>query len=569
MDNRRLFIAFLLSLTVLLAWYSLFPPQPAEPPAAEAPARTAAAPAPGEAGSPAPPTPPPASGAAAQGEPPVQAAQTPQIAAAAEERVTLEAEGRRAVFTNRGGQLVSLTIPEQKGRPLELVRQRSGGVHPYGLVGADLAPLPLNQALFAAEKSADGRSVTFRYNGPAGAAEKSFAFNAQGFLESRVRVTGGGGGGRWGLVFGPGIRNPTEAEYENRFERRDAVYKAGDEVEIVSPLKALEKQEIPGGGLRWVGLEDSYFLSAAVPKEGELARAVLQPVLSMPAAGGTQSFIPVPPKDELTAEQKDMRREYMVVLQPTADALSLTSYWGSKRYQTLKSLPYDLEQTVNMGFFKVLVLPLLASLHWIHDHVVANYGWAIILMTIVIKLLLLPLTHKSTVSMRKMQELNPKIQAVRDRYRTKLRDKQGRPNIEMQKKMNDEVMAMYREEGVNPAGGCLPLLLQMPILYAFYALLSTAVELRGAPWILWITDLAVKDPYYVLPIVMGITQFVQVRLAPQAGDPMQRRIFQLMPVFMTFLFLGFPSGLVLYWLTNNVLTIVQQAIYNHLQKKKG
>jgi YidC/Oxa1 family membrane protein insertase len=202
------------------------------------------------------------------------------------------------------------------------------------------------------------------------------------------------------------------------------------------------------------------------------------------------------------------------------------------------------------------------GLHWIHDNVVANYGWAIVLMTLLIRILILPLTHHSTKSMRKMQELNPKIQSIRERYRTKLKDKQGRPNLEMQRKMNEEVMGLYKAHGVNPAGGCLPILLQMPILFAFYGLLSTAAELRGAPWMLWIRDLSVHDPYYVLPIIMGATQFLQVRMAPQAGDPMQRRIFQLMPIFMTFLFLGFPSGLVLYWLTSNVLTIAQQWVYN-------
>src|SRR4029077_6883660 len=178
-----------------------------------------------------------------------------------------------------------------------------------------------------------------------------------------------------------------------------------------------------------------------------------------------------------------------------------------------------------------------------------------IVMTVLIKLLLLPLTHTSMVSMRKMQALNPKIQAIRERCRTERRDKQGRPNMEMQRKMNEEVMAVYRQEGVNPAGGCLPLLLQMPILFAFYRLLTTAVELRGAPWLLWIRDLSAADPYYVLPIVMGATQFLQVRLGPQTPDPVQRRMFMFMPIAMTFFFLGFPSGLVLYWLTNNVLTI--------------
>jgi YidC/Oxa1 family membrane protein insertase len=171
--------------------------------------------------------------------------------------------------------------------------------------------------------------------------------------------------------------------------------------------------------------------------------------------------------------------------------------------------------------------------------------------------------------MQKMQALNPKIQAIRDRYRTKLRDKQGRPNLEMQRKMNEEVMAIYKQAGVNPASGCFPLLLQMPILFAFYQLLSTAVELRKAPWILWIKDLSVHDPYYVLPIVMGLTQFLQVRMGPQAGDPLQRRMFQLMPIVMTFLFLGFPSGLVLYWLTNNVLTILQLQVYNRLREREA
>jgi YidC/Oxa1 family membrane protein insertase len=218
------------------------------------------------------------------------------------------------------------------------------------------------------------------------------------------------------------------------------------------------------------------------------------------------------------------------------------------------------------GFFS---RGLLIGLDWIHDHVVPNYGWSIVLLTLVIKLVLLPLTHKSYISMRKMQQLAPKMQAIRERYRPKLRDKKGRPDVEMQRKMNEEIMALYKSEGVNPAGGCLPMLLQLPVLFAFYRLLYVAVELRGAPWVFWIEDLSIKDPYYVLPIVMGATQFIQTKMTPMAGDPMQRRLFQLMPVFMTVLFIGFPSGLVLYWLTNNVLTIAQQAVYNRVLGPPG
>ena len=223
---------------------------------------------------------------------------------------------------------------------------------------------------------------------------------------------------------------------------------------------------------------------------------------------------------------------------------------------------------MRLGWFKFLALPLLWGLRWIHDNVVANYGWAIILMTILVRLILFPLTHKSTVSMQKMQEVNPKVQAIRQKYRSKLKDKQGRPNAEMQRKMNEETMALYKAEGVNPAGGCLPMLLQMPVLFAFYNLLYAAIEIRHAPWMLWIQDLSAMDPYYVLPIVMGASQFLQQKMTPAAGDPMQRRMFAMMPIFFTILFLKFPSGLVLYWLTNNVLGIGQQLMYKRLREAK-
>jgi len=370
------------------------------------------------------------------------------------------------------------------------------------------------------------------------------------------------------VLIGPGIRNPTAEEMKSRFERRRAVYKTGDEVKILDVQRAGQRLQVPGQALRWVGLADTYFLSAQIPQAG-LDRAQLEPVLVQPPAAGGAPFVPVPPQDQITKEQKALPREFFVVLRPAGDRLSLVSYWGAKDYDRLKALPFGLEGTVELGYFGFLARPLLAGLHWIHDHVVANYGWAIILMTVLIKLVLLPVTHRSTMSMRKMQELNPKVQGIRDRYRTKLRDKAGKPNLEMQRKMNEEVMAVYKEAGVNPAGGCFPLLLQMPILFAFYSLLSTAVDLRKAPWILWIKDLSVHDPYYVLPIIMGITQVIQVRMGPQAGDPMQRKMFQFMPIFMTFLFLGFPSGLVIYWLTNNILTILQLQVYNRLREREA
>lgn len=571
MDTRRLLVAFLLSLGVIFLWYTLFPPPKSTPEAAPPPDQQveSAAPAPPAKGAPAPAGSAPANPGAPPG-PAAAAVPGEQIAATAEERVELRDGLTRAVFTNRGAQLLTMEVPEKtktKGQSgtLDLVRTRAGGPYPYALTtGRGMAPHPLDQVLFRAEKGADGRSVLFRYSGPQGVAEKRFRFNDKGLLEAEIRLPGRSD---WGVLLGPGVRNPTAEEMKSRFERRLGVYKLGDKVTRVEPQKTEAVVEVPGRGLSWAALEDTYFLAAQVP-QGGIDRVLFEPVLVQSGGDGAR-FIPRPPKDEMTKEQEALPRELLLVLRPAGDRLSLVSYWGAKELDRLSALPYGLDGTVALGTFGFLSRPLLVALHWLHDHVVANYGWAIVLMTVLIKLVLLPLTHKSTMSMRKMQKLNPKVQSIRDRYRTKLRDKQGKPNLEMQRKMNEEVMAVYKEAGVNPAGGCFPMLLQMPILFAFYSLLSTAVELRKEPWILWIKDLSVADPYYVLPIVMGLTQFLQVRMGPQAGDPMQRRMFQLMPIFMTFLFLGFPSGLVLYWLTNNVLTILQLQVYNRLQEQEG
>lgn len=566
METRRLLLAFVLSLAVIAVWYTLFPPAKPKP---EAPPAPAAAKAPASPAAPSAPAPGPGAPGVpgAPGTPSV--AQAPAVQAAAEERVTLQDGRARAVLTNRGAQLLSMMVPEKpdpKSGTLELVRQRADALYPYALTAGGLQPSPLNQVLFQALPAADGRSVTFRYSGPLGAAEKSFRFDGKGLLEVDVRVAGRSD---WGLLIGPGIRNPTVEEMKSRYEHRRGVYKVDGDVTTPDPGSVFEPVEVPGRGLSWAGLEDTYFLSAQIPR-GRIDRAVYHPVMVEKAtADAPAKFSPTPSKDEITREQKDLPREFFLVLRPAGDQIALTSFWGAKEYDRLKALPYGLQDTIEYGSLKPLVVPLQTALHWIHDHVVTNYGWAIVLLTVLIKIILLPLTHRSTMSMRKMQELNPKVQGIRDRYRTKLRDKQGKPNLEAQRKMNEEVMAIYKEAGVNPAGGCLPLLIQMPILFAFYRLLSTAVDLRGAPWLAWIQDLSLHDPYYVLPIIMGVTQIIQVRMGPQAGDPMQRRMFQIMPVAMTFFFLGVPSGLVLYWLTNNVLTIIQLQVYNRMQAREA
>ena len=198
---------------------------------------------------------------------------------------------------------------------------------------------------------------------------------------------------------------------------------------------------------------------------------------------------------------------------------------------------------------------LLQALQWI-NRFTTNWGFAIIVLTILIKVVLYPLQHKSIVSMKRMQRVQPKMEAIKAKY------KKARSDPEQRQKMNTEMMKLYQTEGINPMSGCLPILQQLPILRGFYNLLSRAIELRGAPWILWINDLSEKDPTYILPILMTATMFMQTYITPTTADPVQRKIFLAMPLVFGIMFKEFPSGLVLYWLVQNILTIAQQLIMN-------
>ncbi len=450
------------------------------------------------------------------------------------------------------------------GGELELIQARVASAYPFTLVDERLAPIATEGALFAVQPEDDpaGRALRFTYRGPQGSVEKWFRLRADGRLDVEVKGPAG-----CGLLFGPGIRSRTREEFDNRFDRRSGVYLAAGEAETVDPVKTKDPLVLPGPGLGWVALEDTYFLAAAVPTK-PVERAVFEPVLLDPAdeAHGFDAR-PVPLGGELAEGDKKLARSLRVYLFARDGELEVTTVWGAKQYDRLAALPYGLEKTVAWGFLGFLALPLLGALQWIHGNIVANYGWAIVLLTTGLKVLLLPLSLAGFKSMRKMQKLAPRMQAIRERYRPKLRGKDGKPNLDVQRQMNEEVMGLYKSEGVNPAGGCLPLLVQLPIFLAFYHMLAKAVELKWAGWELWIHDLASPDPYYVLPIVMGISQLVQQRMTPPPPDPVQRRMMQLLPIVFTAFSLGFPSGLVLYWMTNNILTIGQQMFYNSMRDK--
>jgi len=236
-------------------------------------------------------------------------------------------------------------------------------------------------------------------------------------------------------------------------------------------------------------------------------------------------------------------------------SLSFKGYVGPKDYKQLNSIDPVLTNAIEYGWFTFVSAPLFKLLMWLHS-ILGNWGWAIVALTIIIRLLMYPLTYKGMVSMQKLKEISPKVKEIQAKYK-------GDPQ-----RMNAAVMEMYKKHGANPLGGCLPMLLQIPVFFAIYRVLLNAVELQGAEWILWIDDLSKMDNYFILPILMGATMFYQQKITPNNfTDPLQEKVFKYLPVIFTFFFITFPSGLVLYWFVNNLASIGQQFMVNRSFKK--
>ena len=265
------------------------------------------------------------------------------------------------------------------------------------------------------------------------------------------------------------------------------------------------------------------------------------------------AWIPAADSNNVVQTRKDSQGNYIVgftgpSLNVPAGAQAETSavlYAGPKIQSELKTLSPGLELTVDYGFLWFIAQPIFWLLEQIHK-LLGNWGWSIIMLTVIIKLIFFPLSAASYRSMARMRAVAPKLQALKEKYGD---DRQ---------KMSQGMMELYKKEKITPLGGCLPILVQMPVFLALYWVLLESVEMRQAPWLLWITDLAIKDPYFILPLIMGVTMFIQQQLNPTPPDPMQARVMKLMPIIFTFFFLWFPAGLVLYWVVNNVLSIAQQ-----------
>ena len=455
-----------------------------------------------------------------------------------EQTVTIETDLVRVELSNHGGVIRSWELkryhtspPDEK--PVQLVYQGGKFKEPLSMTvaNADIDKM-FREGLYNIEKDFTKLDaahpighVTMRFHNAAAqiGVEKRLTFHHDSYLVDMSFAIEGmtesydiGLGTNFGIVeWGDGFIGliGSASQVDNKVEKE-------------TPEKELERK----GTVQWVALQDKYFLSVLIPKEGAAALAK-------------------------TEEPKVVSAGVRMAASGAVSSVALQLYAGPKEYDILRSLDAGLEDMIDFGWFiygswtivKSVAKPIFYVLRFIHDYV-GNYGVTIILLTCMIKLLFVPLQYKSYKSMKMMRAIQPKIKEVQEKYKGD-RDR-----------LNKELMKLYRDQKVNPLGGFLPMFLQMPVFISLFNVLYMTIDLRQAPFMLWVTDLSLQDPFYVLPVLMGVTMFIQQKITPNTMDPTQAKIMLILPVGMTFLFINFPAGLVLYWLTNNTLTITQQLV---------
>ncbi|MCM2254339.1 MAG: membrane protein insertase YidC [Vicinamibacteria bacterium] len=533
MEERRLLLAVALSFLVLTGYRLLFPPpaRPQRPPtsAPAAPAASAAAPDAVVAG------------------PSAEATPTPAVEAVVDERerrVEVTGLGRALAFSNRGARLVSWRLDrfhDERGAPLELVRAAVGGPWPLDLETGDReVDAALRAALFQSSSEmltvgAEGSLLRFAFAAGDLEANKELNFRKDGLVEVRAVVRKAGRELPVRLSWGPGLGNPTAAEQAVQgYVAPQGVWFDGGATHrvVVHGLEA----PVAAPAVRWVGVESQYFAALMVPAEPAPAevRRVEVP-----------STDPAVPKLELP-----------VALLPLGPAGALL-FVGAKDYDGLARVGHQLHAVVGVGdWIGPIVVPLLRLLRFVHGYV-GNYGWAIVALTVFINLVMAPLRHLSIANGMKMAKMAPEMKVIQERYR------KVPPLDPKRQEMHAEMTALYAKHGMNMGSqmllGCLPLLLTMPFLFAFYRVLQVSIDLRGAPF-LWIPDLSHRDPWFATPILMGLSMVLMQKFTPSAMDPAQQRIMMLMPLVLVVMFFAAPAGLNLYWLASNVCAIVQQAI---------
>jgi len=468
-------------------------------------------------------------------------------AAAAQRLIRIATPSQDVWIDRRGGDIRRIHLPrypvhlDQPDLPFEPLDVGNGRLYmaQSGLIGPDGLDSGSERPLYRTARThyevGDGETLAVELEAEAADVKvrKIFVFQGGDYLVDVIyRVENRGAEPFRASLFGQIKRDAKEPPGQESFSLGPQPYLGAALTTPDSRYEKIEFEDLDEGDFRnqveggWIAFLQHYFLSAWIANEGEP-----NSYYGRKRADGTYIVGYTGPLTTVApGGQGEWRSRF---------------YAGPKDQKRLEQIADNLNLTVDYGFLWWLAVPLFALLDWLHG-LVGNWGVAIILLTVLVKLVLYPLSSASYKSMANMRRVAPQMKRLQERHAG---DRQ---------KLSQEMMGLYKKEGVNPLGGCLPMLLPMPIFIALYWVLFESVELRQAPFALWIDDLAAMDPYFILPLLMGATMYVQQLLSPTMGDPMQARIMKLMPIMFTVLFLFFPAGLVLYWLVNSVLSVAQQ-----------
>lgn len=550
MEYQRFFLFAALALVLMLIWQSWTeynqPVTPSGTPSAQSqPVTGTGQPAVNDV--PVAPTVPAATAAAVA--PPQPAA---EAAAAGGQRVTVETDLLKVHLDTLGAGLRDVWLiqypveVDQPDHPFQLMQDQGADLFytQGGLIGS-AGELPNHKTLYTAERTSyrldagqDTVSVPFHWVGPDGVDyQKVYTFHRNSYIiDVAYRIKNTTDHDWSGYQYAQFLRTDLpQANHFGMFGRLPiykgaAIYTPAEKYEKVSFSKLEKKNLAVSTDSGWVAMLQHYFVGAWLP----------------PASGDYQFYSTVHPNAGGTRYNVGYK-----TVKPTTIAAGASGtidsrlYVGPTERKRLTNAATGLQLTVDYGWFTPIASPMFTLLHWIYD-VVGNWGWSIILLTMLIKLVFFPLSAASYKSMAKMKRLQPRLKTLKERFGD---DRQ---------RYQQAMMEMYKKEKINPAGGCLPIVVQIPVFYCLYWVLLESVELRQAPFMLWIHDLSVPDPYYVLPLLMGVSMLAQQFLNPAPMEKIQRYVMMGMPVAFTFFFLWFPAGLVLYWVVNNVLSITQQ-----------
>ncbi len=559
--ERRIILAFALSFLVLVGWSAYMrevAPPPKTSPAEEAPLLPSAEIAP------VPPAP------AFAGAP------LPETKQGTEERtITVETSHATITFSTRGAVVQSWTLKhyrDQQGEPLDLVQgARTGLGFPLEIALDDpQQEAALNQAVFVS--TADGVlasamlmapvELVFEWSTGQLAAEKRFRFPDGYTIEVETRVWVSGEQVAHQVAWRGGFGEPStpSSMFQTQFLLRTPEGLRRTTVEAATQTTGWIFKKDPQfppytGEASYTGIEDQYFAAVFFPENTGVSAAVASAEWTPPGEGQKPQKIGALSLG--AADAGDNRFRLFVGPKAIQELAPITVPALSDGTQ-----PVLADELIDYGWFWWVAKPLFLSMQWIYENVWSNYGWVIIILTLLINTIIFPLKYKSMLASVKMQKLAPQMRAIQDKY------KKYKFNDPRKQQQQQEVMALYRQHGVNPMGSCLPMLLQLPFFYGFYKVLASSIELRQAPWFGWVQDLSQPDPYYILPVVMALAMYFSMKMTPMTtADPGQQKLMQFMPLMFGFFFLSFPAGLVLYWLMSSVAGVGQQWWINKRQRE--